>query len=206
MTSFLEYSDRDHKYYADGRLRLSVTQILNKAGMISEYCRDAEAQWRGSEVHELCAVDDDPLSPGVDLRKVDPRLRGYIRAWRLYRRDSGFMCEAGGIERRVDAQGHGYAGRLDRVGFRPTSDPLKFQQVILDIKTSKTGTVADYVRYQLVAYAWAYKPGHIFERIAVALRPDGQYRCKVFPMHEFQADLAKWFSILNSVKGENNPK
>lgn len=202
MTSFLEYSDRDHKYYADGRERLSVTQILNKAGMISEYCIDEEARWRGSEVHQLCAEEDEARQEegqDIDLRTVDARLRGYIRAWRKYRRESGFIPTL--IEHRIDDHVNGYAGRLDRVGKLHLSGTA-----VIDLKTSKSGSVADYVRYQLVAYAHAYKPGHIFERIAVALRPDGQYRCKVFPMHEFQADLAKWFQILNSVKGENNPK
>lgn len=200
MTAILEYSDRQHRYFADGREILSVTQILNKAGLVSQYCMDEEARWRGSEVHRLCAIDDD--STGIDLRTVDKRLRGYIRAWRQYRSDSGFIPTS--IEHRIDDHVNGYSGRLDRVGFRPTLDPLYFQDAIVDLKTSKSGSVADYVRYQLVAYVHALRPKHYFERIAVALKPDGTYRCKVYSQQDFQTDLARWLQILRTVKESLN--
>lgn len=196
---FLEYSDSKHRYYADGQDRLSVTQVLNAAGLVSPYSMDEEARWRGSEVHALCAQEDEAGKP-LDLRKVDARLRGYIKAWRNYRAQSGFIATA--IEQRIDDHENGYAGRFDRLGFRPTRDPLKFQDVILDIKTAKSGSVADYVRYQLVAYAHAHRPNHIYERIAVALMPNGQYRCKVFPMERFAIDRAEWLQILKKVQEE----
>lgn len=202
MDKFLEYDSKSHRYFTDGKHLPSVTQILDAAGLVSQHCRDEEGRWRGSEVHALCADDD--ANPGIrlDLRTVDPRLRGYMRAWRKYRQDSGFIPTE--IERRIDDHANGYSGRFDRAGFRPTSDPTYFQDMIIDLKTSKAGSVADYVRYQLVAYAHAFKPNHLFERIAVALKPDGTYRCKVYSQMEFQSDLAKWLQILNTVKEKNN--
>ncbi len=206
MTTLLEYSDKKHRYYADGRERMSVTQVLSAAGLVSTYCMDEEARWRGSEVHAFCAFDD--IARGnslkqVDLRKVDARLRGYIKAWRAYRQDSGFIPEL--IEHRIDDHTNGYAGRLDRVGHRSILTG-GIKQVIVDLKTSKTGSVPTYTKYQLVAYAHALRPNHIYERIAVALKPDGTYSCKVYPEVDFRTDLAQWFQILNSVKGEKNGK
>lgn len=173
-----------------------MTTILNRAGLVSSYCMDAESQWRGSEVHRLCALEDEQ-GEQLDLRRIDPRLRGFIKAWRLYKQESGFLSVA--IEQRVDDPGGQYCGRLDRAGVREDSNG-KTVSMIVDLKTSKTGSVAEYVKYQLVAYAWAFQPNHIFERVAVALRPDGRYNCRVYSTKDFQTDLHKWFHILGSVK------
>lgn len=196
---YLEYSDHLHRYYVSGREIPSVTQILNRAGLVSQYCIDGEAQWRGSEVHRLCA-EEDANGEQLDLRRIDPRLRGYIRGWRLYKQESGFLSVA--IEERVDDPGGQYCGRLDRAGVRMDAKGETIPMIV-DLKTSKTGSVADYVRYQLVAYAAAFQPGHIFERVAVALKPDGRYNCRVYSTKDFQTDLHKWFHILGSVKESN---
>jgi hypothetical protein len=53
--TYLEYSDREHRYFADGKELRSVTQVLDAAGLISQFCKDDEAAARGTEVHRLCA-------------------------------------------------------------------------------------------------------------------------------------------------------
>jgi hypothetical protein len=196
---YLEYSDKHHKYWNDGREIPSVTQILNRAGLVSPFAMDGEAQWRGSEVHRLCA-EEDLSGISTDLRTIDPRLRGFIRAWRLYRQESGFLPVE--IEKRIDDPSSQYSGRLDRAGIRSGLNG-ETVSMIIDLKTSKAGSVADYVRYQLVAYAHAFQPGHIFERVAVALKPDGRYNCRVYPTTDFQTDLHKWFHIVRSVKEQS---
>lgn len=187
---YLEYSDTGHRYFADGVELPSVTQILDAAGLVSPFCRDAEAAWRGSEVHRLCAIDD---RNGLDMRTVPASLCGYVRAWRKYRQDSGFSHSL--IEWRVDDLKHGYSGRLDRVGFR---NGATFT-TILDIKTSQNGAVADYVKYQLVAYAAALGR-EMYERMAVSLKPDGTYNVRIFPVMEFNQDLAEWRRIVKQVR------
>jgi hypothetical protein len=185
LGEFKEYSDRDHAYYADGRERISVTQVLDKCGLISQFCRDEEAAKRGNMVHKLTAADDQQR---LDFRKVPVVYRGYLTAWRQFRKDVKFVPEL--IEHRIDDSTYGYAGRLDRFG----------NGIVLDIKTSIQGTVADYVRYQLVAYAHALHANQVLKRLAVALRPNGRYNCKAFPVHEFIADRAQWFSYLKQAK------
>lgn len=191
MEPHLEYSDKHHKYYADGREMISVTQVLNAAGLVNKFCMQEEAAWRGSEVHRLCAEDD---GQGLDLRKVPKQFRGYLRAWRQYRIDSGFSPVL--IEQRIDDHRNGYAGRLDRVGYRHG----QAISTVLDIKTTKTGAIADYVRFQLVAYGHALRPNHLFERIAVALKPNGTYNVKVFGQLDFKNDLVKFLEMLRTVK------
>lgn len=184
----LEYSDADHKYYADGRELMNVTSVLAAAGLVSPFAIDEAAAMRGRKVHELTALDD---GEGVDLRTVPVPLRGYIRAWRKYREDSGFAPVL--IEHRVDDLKTGYAGRFDRVGYR--SD-----QTLSTIIDLKTGVVPDYTRYQLAAYAHALRPNQIYERIGVRVSANGTYNCKVFPVDTFRADLGKFLQMLRTAK------
>ena len=100
------------------------------------------------------------------------------------------------IEQRIDDHRNGYAGRLDRVGYRRDQSI----STILDIKTTKSGAIADYVRFQLVAYGNALKPNHMFERIAVALKPNGTYNVKVYKQEDFRADLVRFLEMLRMVK------
>lgn len=196
MTAFLEYSEPEHAYYNSGRQLPSVTTVLDRAGLISQFCKDDEAAARGTEVHRLCAKYDIDYSR-LDMRTVPKDLRGYVDAWIQYRRDTGFIPAL--IEHRVDSLEHGYAGRLDRVGVSNGNKLL----TMLDIKTAKSGAIADYVRLQLVAYAVALEPDKVFHRVCVSLRPDGRYNTKPYPIPTFYADRAEWLGILRKVKGEN---
>ncbi len=194
MTSFLEYSEASHRYFIDGRELPSVTTILDGAGLISSFCKDEIARFRGSAVHAFCAVDD--VAP-LDLRKVPVDLRGYVKAWRKFRTDTGFMPTL--IEHRVDSVEYGYSGRFDRIGIVPDQSLL----CLLDIKTAKTGAIASYVRLQLAAYALAHDPLQVFDRRTVSLMPDGRYNTKNYPIADHHTDRADWLRILKQQK-ENN--
>lgn len=195
VPKYLEYSDGEHRYFADGIELISVTQILDLAGKVSPYCRDEEARYRGTKVHELCAQDD---VEWLDFRTVPAEYRGYIKAWRNYVRDAGFRAQL--IEQRLDCLDYGYSGRVDRIGTRLSLETYKPQEVIIDIKTSKGGSVPDYARLQLAAYAYAYDRNRLFERIAVSLRPDGRYNCKVYPTTQFYMDKIEFLTLAKNVK------
>jgi hypothetical protein len=192
--TYLEYSDREHRYFADGKELRSVTQVLDAAGLISQFCKDDEAAARGTEVHRLCALDDEHR---LDLRTVPVQLRGYLRAWRKYRQDTGFKPYL--IEHRVDCLEYGYSGRFDRLGYTPGGIGT-----VLDIKTSKSGAVPAYARLQLVAYGLAYDHRRVFERTAVSLRPGGKYNCRNYSIADYFIDRAEWLSILKTTKEQNN--
>jgi hypothetical protein len=194
-TPFREYSDTQHRYFVDGRELPSVTTVLDSAGKISPFCKDEEARFRGSKVHEICAVDD---MIRYDMRKVPIDLRGYLRAWRRFRSETGFAPIA--IEYRVDHLGFGYSGRFDRLGSVPGRKLL----TLLDIKTSKTGAIADYVRLQLAAYALAFDQKAIFERLTVSLMPTGQFKCQSCPIDNFYTDRSEWLAILKTHREKNN--
>lgn len=184
---FLEIDDVAHKYYNDGRELPSVTTILDRAGLISDFSKDDEARRRGALVHDFTANDD---ITRLDLRSVPSGLRGYVRAWRKFREQVGFIPIL--IEHRVDSVKYGYAGRFDRYGVRD-GQPLR---VLLDIKTSIAGVVPDYTRLQLAAYALAFNEKAVFERVAVALMPTGKFNVKTYPASQHFLDRAEWLGLL----------
>lgn len=192
---FTEYSEDEHRYFVDGRELPSVTQILDASGLISPFCKDEEARFRGTQIHELTAKDD--VTP-LDLRKVPRAFRGYVRAWRKYRRDTGFMPTL--IEHRIDSQELGYSGRFDRLGVRRG----QHFEVLLDIKTTKSGAIPDYSRLQLSGYALAHDARKVFERITVTLMPDGRYSSKPWPIHTNLIDRAEWMRLVKNYKQEKN--
>jgi len=188
---FLEFSAKDHLYYMNGVRLMGVTDILRAAGVTGGVEPAQHHLDRGTAVHALCETDD---RVGLDMRKVPRDLKGYVRAWRAYRAASKFVPSA--IEHIVWSPAHGYAGTMDRAGMRQGS-PFP---VVLDIKSMLSGSPPDSVRYQTVAYCHAYKPGQVFERLAVAVRPDGTFGVKVWGPETFQADLARWLQIVADVK------
>lgn len=196
-TPFLEYSDRSHLYFVDGKAMPSVTTILDAAGLVSQFSKDEEAAHRGTQVHAFTADDD---AHGVDLRKVPTHLRPFLRAWRQFRKDTGFVPSL--IEQRIDCMEFGYSGRFDRLGSRRGQTLL----TLLDIKTSISGAVPDYARLQLAGYAFAYNPNQVFERMAVSLRPDSTYNVKIYPIASDRIDRAEWLGLVQlfNLQGQNN--
>lgn len=188
---YFEMDAESHAYFIDGAPTRSVTQILRQAGLVGGFGPAHYAKQRGNRVHEICDRDD---REGVDLRKVAAAERDYLRAWRDFRSISGFTPTENELQ--VWCPKYGYAGTLDRVGRRTASN----WPVVLDIKTAYTGGPADYVRYQTIAYAFAYKPGQLFERMGVTLRPDRTFAVKVWGVETFQQDLARWLQIVEETK------
>lgn len=181
MSYLIEYDPKRHRYFVDGRELISVTDALQKAGYIDTAWFTEYHRWRGSRVHELTMLDD---TEGLDLRRVESELRGYVRAWRRYRAETG-QTSFTHIEYRVYSPDSGYAGTLDRAN-----------SVITDIKTSVQGAVAPWARLQTAAYGHALRPNHWFERRGVALKPNGRYSIEVYPASEFGRDLAEFHQAL----------
>jgi len=186
-----EFNSDTHTYYIDGQQVRSVTQILRQAGLSGGFGPAHYAKLRGNAVHAVCEADD---AARQDLRRVPREWRAYLSAWRDYRAIAGF--EPTESERKVFCLDPLYAGTLDRVGTRRGSQ----WPIVLDIKTAYTGSPADHVKYQTVAYAHAYRPGQLFERIAVTLRPDGTFGVRVWGVDTFTQDLARWLQIVKDTK------
>jgi hypothetical protein len=175
-TAVVEFDADKHAYYVGGRQVPSVTQLLYDFGMVDTGWYTEAVRMRGTVVHTLCELDD---SNDLDDSSVDERLAGYLKAWRTFRSDT--ELEIGAIEQIVHNDKLGFCGRLDRLV------RIRGRLAILDIKT---GVPVPAVALQLAGYASCYENSSEFQRIAVQIRDDGDYRVREFPTKEFNRDLA----------------
>jgi len=194
VSDTLQFDRAKHVYSSGGVVLESVTQVLSRAGQIVAW-GDAEDLARGSYVHHATALYD---RGSLDFRRVAIEWRGFVYAWRNWKRDSGFRVQI--IETPVFDAELGIAGTPDRIGLL---DSFKGIRVVVDLKSNKAGQIAESVKYQLAAYAMMSRrnPGERLERIGLALTPSGQYSVKHFPMDSLLAD---WSQFLEWKNGGNN--
>lgn len=189
-----------HEYFKNGVLVPSVTQVIANAGLCDFSCVEEDVRIhsmkRGQSVHWLLQLEDEGA---LNYRKVPSGLRGYRKAYRDWKRHSGFNVLW--IERQF-VSNFGFAGTLDRAGtFPATSMYGSGTSAIVDFKT---GEIPDWVRYQLCAYSLEVdaRPSiaRTVRRIALALRADGTYKVKEFPLCTWDSDLAKFMQALKEMQ------
>lgn len=143
---------------------VTVTELLVAEGFINtewftEYGRD-----RGSYVHKARHLYD---MDELDEESLDPVLVPYLEAWKKFRRDSGFVPVESEI--RLYSEMYQFTGKPDVVGL------LNGSPAIVDCKS---GTIEPWVALQLAGYEILKGTPH--KRIAVRLKPDGNYSVKEF--------------------------
>ena len=180
----IEFDEAAHTYKVEGRELISVTQVLDECGLVSPFCKGEEYRTRGQAVHMACQFSDEGE---LDWETVRPEWIGYVQAWEKFKNETGFQVLLS--EHKVAHLTYGYAGRLDRQGIFNA----KKRDTIVDIKT---GAIQPETALQLAAYGEAYLPGKLWDRVAVGLKPDGNYSLKVYPPAEFQADLHDFLACL----------
>jgi hypothetical protein len=188
------YSDEIGKVYP------SVTTLLAHGGIVNfdairEDIRERSLK-RGTSVHWITELSDlGALKP----RSAPKALRGYLKAWRSWRENSGFTPLL--IEKPFISP-HGYAGTPDRFGSFPNGT-----WAVVDLKSGESGDVATFTGVQLAAYAkwYAVTEGKFgIRRIGVKLHPDGTYRAKEFPVNTMPLDFARFFACLVAWKKEQD--
>ena len=198
-----EFNPETHEYRENGLIVPSVTQIIAGAGLCDFSCVEEEirirSMKRGQSVHWLLQLEDEGA---LNYRTVPKGLKGYRKAYRTWKRQSGFNVLW--IERQF-VSNFGFAGTLDRAGsFPPTTMYTSGTKAVVDFKT---GEIADWVRYQLCAYSLEVdkRPAiaRTIRRIALALKPDGTYKIKEFPLCTWDTDLAKFMEALEKWKSSS---
>jgi hypothetical protein len=189
-----------HTYTDDsGRQFPSVTQILRVSGLmpdipISEE-RKRAAQDRGTNIHWLFQLDNEGA---LNTRRLNTTMRGYLKSWRAWKKDSGFFVIKDLVEFAFINAEYGFAGTVDAGGM------LQEFPTIVDYKSG--AAIPEYVRWQLCPYAVGAfgKKAKFTRRICFQPRPDSNppYRVREFPTTEFQQDWAKFYQALQEVKGD----
>ena len=177
-----------------------MTQILADSGhcdysFVDEELLRASAK-RGQSVHWLCELEDEGA---LDYRTVPKRLRGYRKAYRDWKRASGFVPMW--IEQRFVSD-FGFAGTLDRYGW--LGKTASFSAATTALVDLKTGPIHDATRLQLCAYSLAVSPmlalARTIRRIALRLDANGTYNVKEWPMSGWDQDIAEFMSCLESLQ------
>jgi hypothetical protein len=111
----IDFDEAEHLYVVNGVWRPSVTQILERTGLVDfssipRPIRNA-ALARGRRVHKAAQflVEDD-----LDMDTVAIEERGYVEACANFLQTSGFVIL--GSERRIASLRYGYAGTTDALG------------------------------------------------------------------------------------------
>lgn len=193
----IRFDASSHTYHklSNGKRLHSVTQILARSGILdASWYGGVEYLDRGTVLHHITALLD--AGEKVDMRKVPQRWRGFIPAWKRFRKETGFTPTL--IEHpvahlhetcKICSVVHEYSGTLDRLGHFSPEDTIP---TVLDLKNHNSGRVGDWVRYQLVGYGHALKPSGFFNRVGVALHPDGTYVMTTFKVTDYMSDLERF--------------
>lgn len=177
----LKFDPETHIYTYNDVVVPSVTQVLKEAGIVDYDGIDPDvmerARIRGQDVHELCQWDDEGT---LDENGADDEYRGYLEAWRKFKKETGFVCEK--IEYPVYNSIYAYAGTLDRLG------SIGEELWLLDIKT---GQMQAWTALQTMAYLMALEYDAVVKksnlgrkRGGVELRKDGTYRFEKFTQYK----------------------
>ena len=160
----------DHRYFdTRGVEYVGVTSVTSKIldPDSARYFTEASAV-RGSAVHLATALDD---LGTLDEASVDPRIAGYLAAWRRFREEFGFVPVE--TERRVWCDVNRAAGTFDTLGYR---EKIPNSSMLLDKKSGvKSWThgpqVAAYDFLRIAGTKW--KPADVLA--TVYLKDDGSY-------------------------------
>lgn len=142
---------------------------------------------RGTQIHLTTQLYD---LGTLDESSVDPRIKGFLEAWKLFRLQVGGEILA--QEREVENKVLGYQGRLDLI-LGPCG-VCKFPTVA-DKKTNKADT---FTRLQLSGYRQALPRFKNMKRMAVSLFSNGKYKSEVYD-NDVVDDLT-WRECCNHVR------
>ena len=180
----VQFDSARHIYTVDGHRRPSVTEVIKATGYIEHGYFNEEARWRGSVVHRMTQLWD---LGKLDESTVDPRVEGYLVAWKKYRaRRRKFYSR---IEEPIANQF--MAGTPDRVGIGEDGLPC--------VDDIKTGAPQKWHALQLAGYAWLAHPAVDYcKRFAVYLQEDGEYCEEEFPATVLECDKRAFMACIET--------
>lgn len=197
----MNFDEATHTYTVDGKVIPSVTQVLQRAGLIDLSMITAatleRARQEGKAIHRMVEAE----CKGENYRKLPEWLIPYQRAWHAFVEWSGFELWAS--EERLHNERYGFAGTTDLIGI-----PHKFKSplpAVIDIKRSLTAGPS--INMQLSAYAetWNLKYGKdhaliVRRRYGLQLLKNDSatpYKCLPF---EDPRDFGDFLTCLNYVR------
>jgi len=199
----LFFSEPDHRYELEGIRVRSVTNVLQKAGIIDFSSIPPgtleEARTRGTTVHKALHYYNEHDLNIDEFRQDFPSYVGYVDAWISFCEQRHFVPVLS--EHRVASPRHLLAGTLDCLGL------LDGVGVLLDFSTGRPQDVGKNLQtaaYHALALEWAsedpsleaFVDAHpVIKRFAVALRRDGTFRLESY---NDPTDFRKFLTLLEA--------
>jgi CRISPR/Cas system-associated exonuclease Cas4 (RecB family) len=152
------FDEEEHRYSVNGRMVPSVSSFLDSSGLKPHIPYKANGRERGKEVHRLTELYD------VGMLPEDSEYKGYVEAWKLFLRETGAKI--------LFSETMIFNERLNLAG---TFDGILETNGELFIVDKKTGSLADWHKYQLAAYALIMEEPEL-KRYNLLLKPNGSYR------------------------------
>jgi CRISPR/Cas system-associated exonuclease Cas4 (RecB family) len=167
-----------HEYSENGKKILSVTQVLQRAGIINSRFFTQESRDRGSAAHKLCeryanGIRIDEIGRTIETLEYCNAFSSWMRNTRAYAITT--ECR---IDKTID--GMRYAGTYDLLA------EVGGKRVLIDIKT---GVKAASHKIQLAAYALAVDPDKIG---ALYIKASGKYQLEYMTGYELTEAIRQW--------------
>ena len=181
----------DHIYAVDGLITPGVNEILKGVVLVYDQLFTEQSRYRGSVVHALCHFDSegDLDEDWIDEQSNATDLRGYLAAHRKFKAETGFVVQR--CEEQIYNSSLNYCGTLDERGLIGHDNG---KPCLADIKS---GAVSRVTRFQTVAYLGTFPDPGAWTRLAVGLKPDGNYNLKVYGPKDYRRDWSRWTSIVD---------
>src|SRR3990167_8238901 len=165
------FDEKAHTYFYRGKRIPSFSWVMRVCGMVNYYGSSSDfAMKRGAAVHRACEL----LVKGtLDPASVDPRIVGYIEAFKRACEELGFTPDPNLVEKpminpvylfgvKPDMPGRFNGENVGLIELKSTNSPSAFPRAV------KMQTAAQGLTLWPTAYMNA-------RRVAVQLRPDGSY-------------------------------
>jgi len=192
---YIEFDEATHAYFADGERVPSVTQILDRVGLIESEWFTEEHRRRGILVHMFIAMTNTGKVPKRDVKVEGYGAAAIDEAHEYHKQYVKFLASMKGalkieaVEQKVFDPMFGYAGRLDFSGL------LAGLPTVFDVKTNRAGYTPVWAKWQLAAYANALEPTLMHRRMAVILTPTS-YSIEEFPREQYVSDRDDFLSMV----------
>ncbi len=183
------FQEDGHKYFDDQlggppRELVSVTRVLQDAGLVDTWYFKPIHAHRGKMVHRACIMEAQQV---LDPQSLDPQIAGYVMAWRRFLSDlNATLLE---LEYITADLGLGYAGRVDC----RLSIPGRELPVLVDIKS---GSKADWHRTQVGAYVRTGAGLEHQDCAILYLRESGRYSLDLLDYWQKQRAVREFESLM----------
>lgn len=200
--SVLKFDEKAHRYFLGGSAVLSVTQILELAGItdFSSVNKDLleRASKFGQAAHRATELSDRGT---LDHSSLDAPLVPFLDAWKKFCEKE--ISEFVEIEIPVWSKIFHFAGKPDRVAL-----DKRGRLILPDIKTSRD--LSSSVKLQTAGYQLAWeeleRPRKITRRVGVLLQESGEYYAEEYSDRSDKDDFIACarvaaFKLRNSLQG-----